>query len=121
MTDRRKELLREYKETARPMGVYVIRNVENGKCFVAASINIPARLQRHQFELQNGSEAVKSLQAEWREFGKDAFTFETLDLLEPLDTPGYDPRSDLAELERMWIEKLEPFGDRGYNASPNSN
>ncbi|MEZ4648519.1 MAG: GIY-YIG nuclease family protein [Candidatus Eisenbacteria bacterium] len=118
MADRRKELRREYKETPRPMGVYVIRNVENGKCFVASSRDIPARLQRHQFELRNGSEAVKDLLAEWREFGDGAFVFEALDVLEPLDTPGYDPRSDLAELERMWLEKLEPYGENGYNPGP---
>jgi group I intron endonuclease len=115
MSDRRKVLLREYKQTRPEMGVYVIRNKTNGKCFVGSSVNIRARLNRHRMELAAGRDRLVELQRDWNELGADAFELETLDVLEPRDVPGYDPREDLAALERLWLEKLEPFGDSGYN------
>jgi hypothetical protein len=41
--------------------------------------------------------------------------FEILDQMEPLDTPGFDARRELNFMEEMWLEKLNPFGERGYN------
>ena len=32
----RKDLIRQYKESTRPMGVGVVRNTSNGKCYVFA-------------------------------------------------------------------------------------
>lgn len=112
---RRRELIRDYKQTPRDMGVYRIVNTRNGKCYVASSRDVNARLNRHKMSLKNNLEAVRQLQAEWNQFGADAFQFEVLDLLEPSDKPGYNPDEDLAVLEALWIEKLEPWDDKGYN------
>jgi hypothetical protein len=43
MSDR-KDLLRQYKETPRQMGVYCIRNTANGKCFVGSARDVPGKL-----------------------------------------------------------------------------
>ena len=51
-TSARKELIREYKKTPKVMGVYLIRNTRNGKCYVAASQDIRARLNRHRMNLK---------------------------------------------------------------------
>jgi hypothetical protein len=32
-----------------------------------------------------------------------------------VDDPAYDYRDDLKALEVMWLEKLKPFGERGYH------
>jgi hypothetical protein len=55
------------------------------------------------------------MQADWNEFGESAFEFETMEPLEPREDPNYDYKSDLATLEELWIEKVQPFGDMGYN------
>ncbi len=112
---RRKELTREYKRTPRDMGVYLIRNTLNGKCFVGSSKDIRSRLNRHRMDLRMNSESNPALQHDWNTFGADAFEFEAIDLLEPADDPGYDPAEDLQVLEALWVEKLEPFDDKGYN------
>ena len=52
---------------------------------------------------------------EWKQFGPEMFEFKELELLEPADDPTYDPAEDLHVLEALWIEKLIPFGDKGYN------
>jgi hypothetical protein len=33
----------------------------------------------------------------------------------PKDDPNYDYKADLEFLEDLWLEKLEPYGERGYN------
>jgi group I intron endonuclease len=113
--DSRKELINAYKRTPKTMGAYQIRNKLNGKCYVAASKDIVARLNRHRADLKFGGEAVKSLLTDWREFGEENFAFEILDRLEPLDTPDYKPADDLKVLEAIWLDKLQPFEPAGYN------
>jgi hypothetical protein len=38
-----------------------------------------------------------------------------LEYLKPGDDPDYDVRGDLDVLEELWLEKLEPYGEKGYN------
>jgi group I intron endonuclease len=114
----KKALMREYKETPRPMGVYQIRNTANGKLLVGTSVNLPAILNRHRAALRMGSHQNRGLQKDWAEFGPDAFEFEVLDTLAPPERPDYKPSDDLKALEQLWLDKLSPFGERGYNPEP---
>jgi len=97
------------------MGVFQIVNRTNGKVFVDSSNNIPAKINRHKFALNAGQHASKSLQADWNEVGEAGFESKTVEPLEPRDNPNYDYKSDLETLEDLWLEKLQPFGDCGYN------
>lgn len=114
MSDR-KDLLRQYKETPRQMGVYRIHNTANGKCFVGAARDVAGKLNGQRFQLRMKVHRNQTLQREWEEYGADAFVFESLDLLEPSQQPDYDPSEDLQVLEELWLQKLQPFGDNGYN------
>lgn len=114
----KKTLTREYKESPRPMGVYQIRNTVNGKLLGGVSIDLPAILNRHRAELRMGGHRNRELQKEWTEFGAEAFEFEVLDTLTPPEQSGYDPAGDLRALEELWLDKLAPFGERGYNIRP---
>jgi hypothetical protein len=114
----KRALTREYKETARPMGVYQIRNTVNGKLLVGASVNLQAILNRHRADLRMGGHRNRELQKDWDEFGPEAFEFEALDTLAPPDRPDYDPSADLRALEELWLDKLSPFDERGYNVKP---
>ena len=111
----RKTAISEYKMSHRPMGVFQIRNTKNDKVFVDSSINIPGKINRHTFSLKAGLHKSKPLQAEWNQFGEDAFEFETLEPVEPRDDQNYDYAADLTILEDLWLEKLEPYGECGYN------
>ena len=102
----RKELIRKYKETPRPMGVYVVRNIATGKSFIGSSVDVPSRLNRLRTQLQSGLHPNRELQDDWKRLGADAFALETLDTLEPSDQPGNDPDEDLRVLEAMWREKV---------------
>ena len=115
MSVKKKELKQEYKQSHRPMGVYQIRNLTNDKVLVGASLNLPGIFNRHKSQLKTGGHQSKSLQADWREFGEEQFAFEILDELTPREDPAYDYRPDLAFLEDLWLEQLQPYGERGYN------
>ena len=110
---RKKELIREYKLNHRPMGVYQIRNIANDKILIGSSLDLPGVLNRHKFQLKMGNHPNGALQAEWNEFGAESFAFEILDEITPKE--GRDHREELSFLEELWLEKSQPYGDRGYN------
>lgn len=114
----RKALIREYKASRRPMGVFQVRNTLTGKVYLGATADLPAMLNRQRAQLQMGAHPNRLLQADWRGHGAAAFAFEVLDTLTPADQPDYDPAADLRTLEAMWMAKVAPFGDHGYHAEP---
>jgi hypothetical protein len=114
----KKTKIGEYKNTFRPMGVFEIKNNINGKVLIGSSTNIKAILNRLQAELKIGSCRIDLLQQDWNQFGPDAFEFNELEILTPLEDPNYNPAEDLQFLEDLWIEKLKPFGKNGYNRPP---
>ena len=115
MDKTKKELKRQYQQTHPPMGVYQIRNVVNEKVFVASSLNLPGAFNGSRAQLNTGSHMNAALQADWRQYGSDKFVFEVLDELKATEGPRHDYREELAFLEEMWLEKAEPYGERGYN------
>jgi hypothetical protein len=115
MNTNRKELIRQYKETPRTMGVGAVRNTTNGKTLVLSSHDLPALLNRHQAQLRLNAHANRALQADWNTLGAEAFEFVVLDTLTPKDDPAYDPADDLRTLEALWLEKLNPYELIGYH------
>ena len=97
------------------MGVFQIRNNITGKSFVGSSANLPGKFNSHKMQLETGNHMSKDLQNDWDEQGEDAFTFEVLEYLEPLDDPSRDYSDDLKFLESVWLDKLRPYGAQGYN------
>jgi hypothetical protein len=115
----RKALIRQYKETPRPIGIFRVRNTVNGKSLVGRSVDVAAMLNRQRAQLRMGAHPNRALQDDWNALGSDAFEFEILDTLKPpADRPDWDPTEDLRELEKLWLEKLAPFGGRGYHDEP---
>jgi group I intron endonuclease len=115
----RKEIHREYKERVKPAGVYQVRNVANGKVLLGSSLNLEGLLNRHKFMLKIGSHTNKALQKDWHEFGSDQFVFEILEEVKRKDDPNFNLKDELTLLEMIWLEKLQPFGERGYNVNAN--
>ncbi len=117
-SDDRKALKRRYRETRPPMGVYIVRNLHNGKVFIGGSRNLTGKLNSIRFQLEHGSCVIRELQEDFRTWGPSAFEFGVLDTLEPGPDPAGDCAGDLEVLEQMWLEKLRPYGDAGYNRKP---
>ena len=113
--DRKKELKQRYiEETTIEAGVYQIKNTKNQRIFIGSTKNLKT-LNGVKFSLETGTSYNKELQEEWNQFGKDAFTIEVLEILKKQDEPYFNEKEALAELENKWLEKLQPYGERGYN------
>ncbi len=115
MDKRRRDLVREYKDTRRTAGVGAVRNTVNGKILLVAGADLPALLNRNQAQLRLGAHRIAELQGDWNTMGPNAFLFEIVDTLPPSEKADYDPTEDLATLETMWLQKLRPYGSKGYN------
>ncbi|MGR6761489.1 GIY-YIG nuclease family protein [Paenibacillus sp. T2-29] len=111
--DRRKELVQQYMEMKTEAGIYCIRNTRNGRIFVSSTPNLKS-LNGRRFELQMGMFKNKPLQQEWNEYGEDSFEFEVLDILKKKDSEFFDVKDALAKLEQTWLDRLQPYGDKGY-------
>jgi hypothetical protein len=111
----KKELKKQYAQTMQPMGVYQIKNLANGKIFIDSGQNIQGKINSCKFQLSHGSYMNKALQEDFNRIGFDNFTFEIIDLLEPKEDTKMDYADDLKMLEEIWIEKLQPFDEHGYN------
>lgn len=111
----KKELKKEYKRTLRPMGIFQVKNLTSGKVFIGSSKNLDGKLNSIKFQLEMGSHVNRKLQEDFKHLGKDNFSFEVIDKLEPKEDPDYDYTDDLKVLEEMWMEKLQPFGEKGYH------
>lgn len=112
--DRKKELKQLYKETKTQAGVYQIKNNKNQKIYIESSMNLKT-INGKQFQLKMGSHTNKLLQKEWNEFGEEAFTFEVLETLKVKEDGYFDVKYELEKLEEKWLNKLQPFGEHGYN------
>lgn len=113
--DRKQELKRLAKETKTDAGVFQVRNTQNGKVWVKSTRDLKT-INGQRFGLELGSHINKELQKEWSQYGKDAFTFEVLEVLEKKETGYFDLKDELKKLEEKWLERLQPYGDRGYNS-----
>jgi hypothetical protein len=111
----RKEINREYKERVKPSGVFQIKNLSNGKVLLGSSLNLEGPLNKHRFMLKINSHPNKELQKDWNELGPDQFVFEILETIPIKDDPNFNLKDELTLLEEIWLEKLQPFGERGYN------
>lgn len=111
----KKQLKKDYQLAKRAFGVFLIRNTTNDKVFLGAGLDIQGIINRHKFALSAGGHNSKNLQRDWNELGADKFEFEILDQMEPKDEPGFNARRELEFMEEMWLEQLQPYGDRGYN------
>lgn len=114
MTDR-KELLRAYKEKKPRAGVYQLRNLRNGKVLVGSTTTLDTIWNSIHMQLKAGNHMAADLQAEWNSMGADAFTFEILAEHEPAPDSPRDLRTEIKDLEKMFLEEIRPYGERGYN------
>ncbi|MFA5259874.1 MAG: GIY-YIG nuclease family protein [Candidatus Omnitrophota bacterium] len=113
------DIKREYKERKKAAGVFQVKNIENGKVLLGSSLNLEGPLNGHKFMLTIGSHRNEALQKEWNEYGLDKFVFEILEVVKVKDASGFNLDDELTLLERIWIDKLQPFGERGYNTDSN--
>lgn len=104
--ERRRELVREYKEQKQSAGVYVVRCAATNEVWASASPNLEKQQNSTWFQLKLGGHPNKALQAAWGAHGEDAFSFEIAAELGDEERSAYALKADLKALEAEWREKL---------------
>ncbi|KKI88857.1 LuxR family transcriptional regulator [Bacillus sp. SA1-12] len=112
--ERKKELKQYYKEMPIEAGVYQIKNNKNQKVFIGSTRNLKT-LNGIKFTLENGGHMNKELQSDWNHYGKDAFTFDILEVLKKKDHEYFNEKEELGNLHQKWFDHIQPYGERGYN------
>jgi hypothetical protein len=95
------------------MGVYQVTNTSSGKIFISTSPNLKNRWLTLRMQLDMGRHPNSDLQRDWNELGADSFTYQVIEEKEV--TEDTDTRWELKQMKKAWLEKLQPYGDRGYN------
>ena len=111
----KKEIKKQYKLRPPDMGVYQVKNLENGKIYIGRAMDIKGKLNSERFQLKNNLHKNQELQKDFNELGMEKFFFEILDRLPVKEDPSHDYGVDLQILEKMWLEKLQPFAPLGYH------
>lgn len=86
------------------MGVLSIKNTITGKYFIQGSINIEALENKIRFSLNTGQYTHKQLQADWKEYGENVFTFECISVVEAQNNPYINYRQEVTKAEKTCIE-----------------
>lgn len=88
-------------------GIYIIKNKENGKCYIGKTEeSFKRRWWHHKGCLNGGYHSNKYLQHSWNKYGEESFSFEVL--------VTYEEGLDLNELEIKLIKEYNSF-EKGYN------
>lgn len=85
-------------------GVYRIACHRNGKVYVGRAVNVTKRWTRHRWELGRGDHRNGPLQADWKQYGADAFTFETVCVIDGLSGAELDEALAQAEHAALSVE-----------------
>lgn len=89
------------------IGVYIIENLVNGKCYIGSSNNIEIRFRHHKKELRGKYHANGYLQRAWNKYKENSFSFR---ILEQCDLVN------LRNIEQKYITKHMTFiRSLGYN------
>ncbi|MDL2217466.1 GIY-YIG nuclease family protein [Christensenellaceae bacterium OttesenSCG-928-M15] len=110
---RRKELLEQYKQIKTYFGMIQVKNLMNGKIFIAGYPNLKNKWPSMKAQLNMGRFYNLALQKDWTEYGEIHFEYEVLE--EIVIEENTDRDWELKKLEQKWHDKLMPYGDKGYN------
>jgi|SRR5690554_6146055 len=88
-------------------GIYVIKNILNGKIYVGSSVDIDKRWVRHKRELRKGQHHNKHLQSAYTKYGVENFTYDVIHECSP---------ENLLKMETFFVAALNSCDNTlGYN------
>jgi hypothetical protein len=103
--DERKAAVAAYKKRKVVAGIYAVRCPVSGQCWVGAAPDLDTVQNRLWFTLRLGGICRPSLQAAYRDHGRDAFAYEEVERL-PEEEDDYIRGKQLKERLGHWCALL---------------
>ena len=103
---RKRDLVREYKERKHRRGVYAVRCTASGQVWASGSHNLDAQQNSLWFQLKLGTHPNRALQDAWKQYGEGAFAYAIAAELSDEERTPYALKADLKALEAECREKL---------------
>jgi group I intron endonuclease len=91
-------------------GIYSITNVVTNTIYYGQSIDINRRLTDHAYLLRKNEERNKHLQHSWNKYGKEAFEFKPIEVVE-------DTTIRLSPIEKKYIDGAPELGLKIFNVA----
>jgi hypothetical protein len=102
----RKAAIAAYKERKAAAGIYAVRCVATGQCWVGRALDLAAIRTRLWFTLRQGNSPHRSLQASWTAHGPDAFSLAPVETLAE-ESVAYARDRALRDRLAHWAKVLE--------------
>ena len=110
----KKELKEEFKQQRPSMGVFQVKNQENGKVLIEGSTNMQSKWNRHRTELRFGSHRNTQLQNDWNNLGEENFIFSVISELEVEEGESFDLNNEVKLLKEMVEEEMDMQDEMKY-------
>lgn len=82
------------------MGVYIVKNTENNKCYIGSSTNVELRIYEHKRHLRLGTHHSIILQRAFDKYGEACFTFNLIEIVTDINF--------LRAREQAWFNRFNP-------------
>ncbi|HEX9954812.1 MAG TPA: GIY-YIG nuclease family protein [Allosphingosinicella sp.] len=105
LVEDRKAAVAAWKERKSAPGIYVVRCTASGESWVGRAPDLATMQTRLWFTLRMGSNPHRALQAAWRLYGGEHFSFKEVERLEDDLSPGLMQARLRTRLDH-WAEQL---------------
>lgn len=100
--DRRRELVKNYKERKVARGIFAVRCLANGEVWLGVGRSLDNMQNGIWFTLRLGTHPSKTLQAAWNAHGEESFVYEVVEEVDAKDMTPYMLQSLLKERLQHW-------------------
>ena len=104
--NRKREIVREYKERKAAPGIYAVRCKPTNEVWVGLTRDLESQQNGTFFMLRLGSHTNKKMLAAWKSHGEENFAYEPLEEIDAEDLTPYLLNAALKEREQHWRKEL---------------
>lgn len=109
--DRKKELKAQYLTMKKPMGTFIVVNLNEKMCHIEWTNDLKGTMNGTEFKLKCGGHPNRELQKAWKTQGESSFEIKILEELKHAEDESITDYSDDLTLQAMiWKEKYEKEG-----------